>query len=171
MFFSSFTTAPTASNSAETSFHLPLGFACSHASWKLCPPLLPAGCSFLVFMVPYKSLLFHLSLFSVMALSTNVVFSTLDSLFLLRDEHEDVRVTLCTVPELKEAASTDTSKHSSHFFCVHHHQRMRVECSLSCHPSFHLLAHSSTSRTLPTVVNMHDLGVCVPLQKVVQQRP
>ena len=39
---------------------------------------------------------------------------TLDSsLFLSRDEHEDDRHTLCIVPELKEAASSDPSNHSS----------------------------------------------------------
>ena len=39
----------------------------------------PAGCCHVVFVVPYHSLLFHLSLFSVMALfRTAVVFFTLD---------------------------------------------------------------------------------------------
>ena len=98
----SFTIAWIASYSAETSFHLPFGFACSRASGELCPPPLLAGCCHLVFVVPCHSLLFHLSLFSVIAFfRTAVVFSTLDSLLLLWDEHEDDRDILCTVPELK----------------------------------------------------------------------
>ena len=62
--FFPYTTALTASNSAESTFHLPFGFTCSHASWELWHPLLPAGCCHLVFVVPYQSLLlhFHLSL-------------------------------------------------------------------------------------------------------------
>ena len=43
---------------------------------------------------------------------TAVVFLTLDSPF-LRDEHEDEKDTLCIVPELKEAASSDVTNHSS----------------------------------------------------------
>ena len=110
--FFSFTSALIASYSAETSFHLPFGFACSHATWELYNPLHPAGCCHLVFVVSYQSLLFHLSLFSVMAFfSTAVVFLTLDSLFLFQDEQEDDRDTLCIVSELKEAAASDTSNH------------------------------------------------------------
>ena len=78
----------------------------------------PAGCCLLVFVVPYQSLLFHFSLFSVMAFfSTAVVFSTLfhagQPFSLLRNEHEDDRDTLCIVSELKEAAASDKNNHSS----------------------------------------------------------
>ena len=98
----------------RTSFHLPFGFTCSQASWELGFPLLPAGCCHLVFVVPYHSLLFHLSLFSVIAFfRTAVAFLTLDSLFLLRDEHEDDRDNLCIVPELKDATASSITNHSS----------------------------------------------------------
>ena len=96
MIFFAFTSALSASYSAETSFHFPVGFTCSQVFTELCHPLLPAGCGHLIFVVPYHSLLFHLSFFSVMALfRTTVVFLTLDSLFLLWDEHEDDTDTLC----------------------------------------------------------------------------
>ena len=68
-------------------------------------------CSLFVF--PYPSPLCHFTLFSVMAfISTTVVFITLDSLFLLWDEHEDESETVCIVPELTEVTSSDFGTHS-----------------------------------------------------------
>ena len=142
--FFSFTSALSTSYSAETSFHFPSGFACFQVSTELCPPLLPAGCCHLVFVVPHHSLLFHLSLFSVMAFSrTAVVFLTLDSLFLFWDEHEDDRDTLCIVPEFKGAAASGVTDHSSlPFFFIIISIRGRGCKVLSHPPSFHLLVNS-----------------------------
>ena len=144
-----------------------MGFACSHASWEFCSPLFPADCCHFVFVIPCQSLLFHFSLFSVMArFRTVVVFSTQDSLFLFWNDHEDERDTLCIVPELKEAASSDVDNLSSPFSSSA--SPSEDECSrlpLINH-SFVFLFTSHflgvLKRTFATDVNMHDLGVCSP---------
>ena len=122
MFFFSFTDALGASTSDVTSFHFPFGFAWSHVSWELCPPLLPAGCCHRVFVVPYQSLLFHLSFFSVTArFRTAVVFLTIDSLCLLWDAHEDERETCALLLSFKRPRllMLVTIRHCCH--CHHHH--------------------------------------------------
>ena len=55
----SFTTAPTASNSAETSIHIPFGFVWPHASWVLCPPLLPVRVPVPISALPLYTFLCH----------------------------------------------------------------------------------------------------------------
>ena len=142
--FFSFTAVPAASNSAKLSFHFRVGLASSHVSWELCPPSPPAGCCHRVFVFPYQSLLRHLSLVSVMArFRTAVVFSTLDSLFLLWNEHEAERETLCIVSELKEATSSDVGNHSSSSSSSpSEDEGSRLPLF---HPSFHLFVHSPLS--------------------------
>ena len=82
--------------------------------FRVLSPAAPSGCCHLVFVGPYDSLLFHLSLFCVMALfRTAVVFLTLDRIPLLRGKHEDDRDSLCIVPEFKGAAASNLTDHSS----------------------------------------------------------
>ena len=57
---------------------------------------------------------------------------------------------LCIVPELKEAASSNISNRSSP-------HSSSSSCQLLVHSP-----HLGCSRTLATDVNMHDLGVCSP---------
>ena len=161
--FFSFTSAVTVSNSTETSFHKPFGLAWSHASWELCPLLLPADCCHRGFVVPYHSLLFHLSL---------VVFLTLDSLFLLWDEHQDDRDTLCIVPELKEATASGNTNHSSQLSSSSS-SPSEEECakfSLTLHPSISLFNSPLLVCGVGPLPPMSTCttSVCVFLHKVVQ---
>ena len=150
-------------------------FACFQVSTELCLPQLTAGCCHLVFVEPYHSLLFHLSLFSVIALlRTAVVFSTLDRFPLLWSEHEDDRDTLCIAPELKRDRGFRCYR-SHHCLFLHHHPfffiiiSIRRRCKIFSHPpSFHLFVNSSLflcvrCRTLDTEANIHDFGVRSPL--------
>ena len=122
-------------------------------------PLLPAGCCHLVFLVPYHSLLFHLSLFSVMALiRTAVVFLTLDRFPLLWCEHEDDRDTLCIVPEFKGAAASDVTDHSLLLSSSSDSLSPFIVSSL-----VNSLLLCVRCRTLTTEVNINDFGVRSPL--------
>ena len=130
---------------------------------ELFHPLLPEGCFHLFIVVPYHCLLFHFSLFSVLAF-----FSlALDSLFLLRCEHEDDKDTLRIFPELKEAAASDFNNHSS------------LVSSSSSSPSEDEVQYSLLSSILPCVYCVGPLppmstcttSVCAHLQMVAQKRP
>ena len=104
--------------------------------------MLSAGYCHQVFVVPYHSLLFHLSLFSVMApFETAVVFFTLDRFPLLWREHEDDKGTLCIVPEFKSAAASDVTDHS--LLISSSSSPSEEESKVISHPpSFHLLINS-----------------------------
>ena len=112
--FFSFTSAMSASYSAETSFHLSFGFACSLASTELLSPaalrkLLPP-----VFRGAIPPSAFPPITFLCHGLFQNrsCLLSTGQS-FLMSDEHGDDWDTLCIVPELKGAAASGVTDRSS----------------------------------------------------------
>ena len=152
MIFFSFTSAL-----AETYFHLP--FTCSQASRELLS--LPAGCCHLVFVAPYHSLLFHVSLFSV-------IFQNRSCLFVHWTvyDHDDDRDTLRTVPELNEATASSITNHSSLLSSSSSSLSDEESATiLFYHPSISLFTSHFLCvlcRSLATDVNMHDLGVCSP---------
>ena len=91
---------------------------------------------------------------------TAVCFYTFDNLSLLGEEHEDDRDTRCMVCELKEAVASDGSSHS----LLHSSLSSSSKCKFSSLPIPHLLVHvpASFCHAPAIVVNMHDLGVCLP---------
>ena len=82
-----------------------------HANSDLLHPVLAVA---IATVLPYHSLLCHLSRFAVMALfRTSVVFFTFDSLPLFLEEHEEGRETRFMVSKLTDAVSSDSCSHSS----------------------------------------------------------
>ena len=103
----------TAFISAEISLHFPCDREMSPRIVRTLSSHL-AGCCQRDFVLPYHSLLCHLSHFSVVArFKTAVAFFTFDSLLLLGEEHEEERDTRCMVSASKEAVASDGCNHSS----------------------------------------------------------
>ena len=106
---------------------------------------------------------FPLIIFSVITFfRTAIVFLTLDSLFLLWDEHEDDRDTLCMVPESKRDRGFRCYRSfiTAFVFIIISIRGRGCDILSYLHPSNtlftpHLLC--VLCRTLATDVNMHDL--------------
>ena len=109
------------------------------------PSVPPAGRCHLSFVKPYRSLLLHLSFFSVFAFfKTAVVFLTLDFFLLLSGEHEDDRDTVCMVLASRGAAASDVSDHPLLHCCISSSEEEEEEAEGVCfcftrHPFISLL--------------------------------